>query len=48
MLILSNEEIESLLTVELALEALERAYVGQAQGTAVDRPRPRSLSTRGA
>lgn len=39
MLILSNEEIDSLLTVELALKALERAYVGQAQGTAVNRPR---------
>jgi ornithine cyclodeaminase/alanine dehydrogenase-like protein (mu-crystallin family) len=39
MLILSNEEIESLLTVELALKALERAYLGQAQGTAVNRPR---------
>jgi hypothetical protein len=31
MLILSNEEIDSLLTVELALKALERAYVGQAK-----------------
>jgi len=39
MLILSNEEIESLLTVELALNSLERAYIGQAQGTAVNRPR---------
>lgn len=39
MLILSNEEIESLLTVELALKSLERAYLGQAQGTAVNRPR---------
>ncbi|HEU4344112.1 MAG TPA: ornithine cyclodeaminase family protein, partial [Candidatus Binatia bacterium] len=39
MLIISNEEIESLLSVELALKALERAYLGQAQGTAVNRPR---------
>ena len=39
MLILNNEEIESLLTVDLALKALERAYIGQAQGTAVNRPR---------
>ena len=29
MLILSNEEIESLLTVDLALKALERAYIGR-------------------
>ena len=39
MLILNNEEIESLLTVELALESLERAYLAQAKGTAVNRPR---------
>lgn len=39
MLILSNEEIASLLTVDLALKSLERAYVGQAKGTAVNRPR---------
>ncbi|HUK42623.1 MAG TPA: ornithine cyclodeaminase family protein [Candidatus Acidoferrales bacterium] len=39
MLILSNEEIDSLLTVEIALKALERAYIGQAEGTAVNRPR---------
>jgi len=39
MLILSNEEIESLLTVDLALKSLERAYIGQARGTAVNRPR---------
>lgn len=39
MLILSNEEIESLLTLELALKSLERAYVSQAQGTAFNRPR---------
>jgi ornithine cyclodeaminase/alanine dehydrogenase-like protein (mu-crystallin family) len=38
-LILSNEEIEWLLTVDLALKSLERAYVGQAKGTAVNRPR---------
>ena len=39
MLILSNEEIESLLTVDLALKALERAYLDQANGTAVNRTR---------
>ncbi len=39
MLILSNEEIESLLTVDLTLASLRQAYVGQAQGTAVNRPR---------
>ena len=35
MLIINNEEIESLLTINLALQALERAYVAQANGTAV-------------
>jgi alanine dehydrogenase len=39
MIILTNEEIDQLLTVELALTSLERAYVGQAGGTAVNRPR---------
>jgi ornithine cyclodeaminase/alanine dehydrogenase-like protein (mu-crystallin family) len=39
MLVINNEEIESLLTVNLALQALERAYLGQASGTAVNRPR---------
>src|SRR5918992_1701454 len=39
MLIINNEEIESLLSVDLALRALESAYVGQANGTAVNRPR---------
>lgn len=39
MLILNNEEIETLLSVDLALKALERAYLGQAGGTAVNRPR---------
>jgi len=39
MLILSNEEIDSLLTVDLALKSLERAYVAQSEGTAVNRPR---------
>jgi len=32
MLILSNEEIESLLTLELALNSLERAYIGLRSG----------------
>ena len=39
MLVINNEEIESLLTVNLALKALERAYLAQAGGTAVNRPR---------
>lgn len=39
MIILSNEEIESLLTLEMAFQALERAYLGQASGKAVNRPR---------
>jgi ornithine cyclodeaminase/alanine dehydrogenase-like protein (mu-crystallin family) len=39
MLILSNEDIEKLLTVEIAFTALERAYHGQAEGGAVNRPR---------
>jgi hypothetical protein len=39
MLILSNEEIDLSLTVNLALKALDRAYIGQAGGTAVKRPR---------
>lgn len=39
MLILSNEDIDNLLTVELAFNALEGAYRSQAQGGAVNRPR---------
>jgi alanine dehydrogenase len=39
MIILNNEEIESLLTVDMALKALESAYLGQAAGKAVNRPR---------
>jgi len=39
MLILSNDDIESLLTVDLAVGSLEQAYRSQAQGTAVNRPR---------
>jgi alanine dehydrogenase len=39
MLILTNEEVESVLTVNLALTALEQAYVGQASGGAVNSPR---------
>lgn len=39
MLILSNEEIESLLTVENALTWLETAYREQAEGRAINRPR---------
>ena len=39
MLILGNEDIEKLLTVEIAFSALERAYRSQAEGGAVNRPR---------
>ncbi|MBI2088420.1 MAG: ornithine cyclodeaminase family protein [Deltaproteobacteria bacterium] len=39
MLILNNEEIESLLTVENSLVWLEKAYREQAEGKAVNRPR---------
>ena len=39
MLILSNEDIDSLLTVDLAVSSLEQAYLAQAKGTAVNRPR---------
>lgn len=39
MLILNNEEIESLLTVDNALSWLEKAYREQAAGRAINRPR---------
>jgi ornithine cyclodeaminase/alanine dehydrogenase-like protein (mu-crystallin family) len=39
MLILSNDEIESLLSMDLALKLLEKAYQAQADGRAVYRPR---------
>ena len=39
MLILSNEDIDGLLTDELAFNALERAYQSQSAGGAVNRPR---------
>ncbi|PYR96826.1 MAG: ornithine cyclodeaminase [Acidobacteria bacterium] len=39
MLILSNEDIESVLTLDVAFKALERAYLDQASGRAVNRPR---------
>ncbi|MGH7768070.1 MAG: ornithine cyclodeaminase family protein [Candidatus Binatia bacterium] len=39
MLILSNDEIESLLSMNLALSLLEKAYQAQADGRAVYRPR---------
>ncbi len=39
MLILSNEEIDSLLSVDIALRCLEKAYKDQAEGKAVNRPR---------
>src|SRR3990172_4041563 len=39
MLILNNEEIEALLSVEQALRWMEKAYREQAEGKAVNRPR---------
>src|SRR5437867_10821209 len=39
MLIISNEDIESVLTLDVAFKALERAYLDQASGRAVNRPR---------
>ncbi len=39
MLILSNEEVESLITVQGCLESLENAYRAHAEGRAVTRPR---------
>lgn len=39
MLILNNEEIDSLLSVDIALRSLEEAYREQAEGTAINRPR---------
>ena len=39
MLILNNEEIDSLLSVDIALSSLEKAYKEQAAGKAVNRPR---------
>ena len=39
MMILNNEEISAVLSMENCLRFLERAYKEQAQGTAVNRPR---------
>jgi len=39
MLILNNEEIDSLLSVDIALSSLEKAHEAQAAGKAVNRPR---------
>ena len=39
MLILSNEEIESFLSIETCIDALERAYRSWDQGKAINRPR---------
>lgn len=39
MLILNNDEIDSLVSMDLALAALEKAYVAQAEGRAAYRPR---------
>lgn len=39
MLILSNEEIDSFLTIDACIDALERAYRSWDKGTAINRPR---------
>jgi ornithine cyclodeaminase/alanine dehydrogenase-like protein (mu-crystallin family) len=39
MMILNNEEISAVLTMENCLRFLEKAYKEQAQGTAINRPR---------
>ncbi len=39
MLILSNGEIESFLSIETCIDALERAYKTWDKGTVINRPR---------
>src|SRR4030095_2840826 len=39
MLILSNEEIESFLSINTCIDALENAYRSWSKGTAINRPR---------
>jgi ornithine cyclodeaminase/alanine dehydrogenase-like protein (mu-crystallin family) len=39
MLILSNEEIESFLSIKTCIDALENAYRSWEKGTAINRPR---------
>ena len=39
MIILNNDEISAVLSMDNCLRFLERAYLEQAQGTAVNRPR---------
>jgi hypothetical protein len=39
MLILSNEEIESFLSIATCIDALEKAYKSWDKGTAINRPR---------
>src|SRR5207245_11405617 len=39
MLILSNEEIESFLSIKTCIETLEQAYKSWDKGTAINRPR---------
>ena len=39
MIILNNDEVSALLSMEKCLDHLERAYREQAEGTAVNRPR---------
>lgn len=46
-LILTNEEVNDLLTIDLAIEALEHSFAQLALGKAVDRPRTRTFSPAG-
>ena len=46
-LILSEKEVNDLLTVDLAIEALEHSFAQLALGKAVDRPRTRTYSPAG-
>ncbi|MGZ9174749.1 MAG: ornithine cyclodeaminase family protein, partial [Candidatus Binatia bacterium] len=39
MIILSNEEIESFLSIKTCIDALEKAYASWDKGTAINRPR---------
>ena len=39
MIILSNEEIESFLSIKTCIDAVEKAYASWAKGTAINRPR---------
>lgn len=44
MLILSNDDVERLLTMEDCLAAMENAFRDLAEGNGINRPRPRWLA----